>query len=545
MKKLIPIIPFLFVSLSIAQVTMYEQEPNNTPLNGNTFKGAMTILGNMQGKDQDMLIWEVSDVDAAYLWDLELTGIPDSLTKLDFMQLTFTEDGTGVTKVDKLFSMNNHTGTQSVKKRGLVFYPGTYYVGLSYAGGNNSDAVSPLFGDEMLNSIGEEYSKDDKNIDDLKSAPQTAYQLKLTKGKKPSVFKAKTNSKEDPAYLRENSLKSLYFEKEKMWVNIHLNEKDSKKVWKISGHLSIGKKLSLKFYDSNGELKTSTQSDVYGHYSLPDLKLPVGYYLLELTSDESAVMSMQMSDSGLSIDGQESEPNDYFRGGNPIEIGNTVSGKMGKKNEYDFYKFNVSDELSQNQLEINLTNTEQTSLELCLYDDKKYKLQCKTNKGNIDLVQLVLPAGEYVLSVARGKLDTQYSVDIVSKGKIKSINEAEPNDRYLYATAMNSKRIIKGVLTGKEEDFYKFYVGDDPQMWTIQAVGENITNLSMYNSAGKSVIEQRFNKGTKRARLSNLKLMPGKHVIRVLSPTALPNAPPNESPMTLLRCASAIQHIFS
>ena len=53
---------------------------------------------------------------------------------------------------------------------------------------------------------------------------------------------------------------------------------------------------------------------------------------------------------------------------------------------------------------------------------------------------------------------------------------------------MNSKRIIKGVLTGKEVDFYKFHVGEESQMWTVQAVGESITNLSLFNSAGKSVI---------------------------------------------------------
>ena len=104
----------------MAQVTMYEQEPNNTPLNGNTFKAPMVILGTMQDSDQDMFVWDLSDADAGYLWDLELNGLPERLTKVDFMHLTFTEDGTGVTKVDKLFSISNHGGTTAVKKSGLV-----------------------------------------------------------------------------------------------------------------------------------------------------------------------------------------------------------------------------------------------------------------------------------------------------------------------------------------------------------------------------------------------------------------------------------------
>ncbi len=515
MKRLITLLSALFVNLSIAQVTMYEQEPNNTPLNGNTFKGPMVILGSMQDQDQDMFVWEVSDVDTGYLWDIELDGIPESLTKADFMHLTFTEDGSGVTKVDKLFSISNHNGLTSVKKSGLVFSPGTYYIGLSYAGDNEDKASSPLLGDKLLTGLGDEYVKDNQEIDKIKVTKQVSYQLKINKNNNLYSLSTNNNSKENPTQLRNNRLTGLYFEKETMWLVIKISEKESQKSWKITGNSAIGNPLNLNFYDSSGIKQTSTQSDNYGHFLLTDLKLPVGTYLLELMGQENAVTSIEMRDIGESIEGSESEPNDYYGSANQFTIGKTLSGQMGKANEFDFYKFDVSEDLAQNQLEINLKNLEETNLELCLYIGNKVRLQCKSKKGNIDLPQLVLAEGTYGLSVGRGTINTQYTLDIVNKGKIKSINEAEPNDVHALATAMNSKRIIKGAILGNEIDFFKFDVGEEEQMWTIQAIGESITNLSLYNSAGKSVQEQRFPKGRKRVRLSNLHLMPGTHFIRV------------------------------
>lgn len=514
--KTITLLVLMFVCNCLsAQVTMYEQEPNNTPLNGHVFHTPMIILGNMQDKDQDMLIWEVSDVDAGFLWNIAFDGIPDALTKVDVMQLTFTEDGTGVTQVDKLFSINNHGGIATVKKSGLVFSPGTYYLGLSYAGGAKNNSSSPLLGDKLLAGLGEEFVKDNQEIDKITASAQNSYQLQFIKGKKLNSLNTNNNSKENPTSLRDNKLVGLYFDNKTIWLSIEINEKQSQQTWRISGNSAIGQSLTINFYDENGTKKTSIKSDAYGLFSLTDLKLQTGKYLIELISQENVMASLEMHDIGVYIEGQEIEPNDYVSDANQLTLGQTISGQMGKNNEYDYFKFNVSEELSQNHIEINLTNPEKTKLELCLYNADHTKLQCKTNNGNSDLTQLALTENAYIISVARGKADTKYSLDIINKSKKNSLMESEPNDDFSIATAMNEKRIIKGRLSGKEYDYFKFEVGKEPQIWAIQAIGENITNLSLYNAAGKNVQEQRFPNGQKRVRLSNLNLMPGKHIVRV------------------------------
>ena len=46
-----------------AQSSYYESEPNNTPSDANPVAGAITIIGDLGGQDQDAFMWPVSDVE--------------------------------------------------------------------------------------------------------------------------------------------------------------------------------------------------------------------------------------------------------------------------------------------------------------------------------------------------------------------------------------------------------------------------------------------------------------------------------------------------
>lgn len=509
---LVLLIVICFNSVS-AQVSLYEQEPNNTPHNGNQFKAPMVVLGNMQDNDQDMFIWNVSDADANYFWNIELDGLPEKLTKVDFLRMEFTEDGSNVTKVHKLFSISSHDGIATIQKSRLIFSPGLYYIGLSYAGGS-SHSGSRLYDDSLIKSLGDEYLAENKKLDAIKVTEQIGYKLNIIKGKKIYTLKA-NNDKDNPTQLRNNSVRGIYFDENTKWLKINVSEIESEKVWKFNGNVVIGETIAINFYDSNSELKTKAKSDKFGYFSLPDLNLTPGEYLLEVISKKNAITSVEFKSVGAYISGQESEPNDFLNDSNTFEIGKTVTGQIGKTNEHDHFSFEVSDEMSQNHIQIRLSNSENKKLELCLFTSQNVQLQCRSHKGDFELSHITLAAGSYLIRVSRGEINTQYSFNILDKGKRSAIQEAEPNDTYRFATAMNAKRIIKGNLTGKESDFFKFEVTEKAQMWTIQAIGDNITNLTLYNSAGKIAQEQRFPKGTKRARLSNLYLMPGKHAVRL------------------------------
>ena len=514
MKHLIIWLIILINNSISAQVTMYEQEPNDEHTTVNQISAPIIILGDMQNTDQDMFLWEISDVDAGYLWDIELDGMPERLTKIDVMQLTFTEDGTGVTKVNKLFSIKNNGGISPVTKKGLLFNPGNYYLGLSYAGGNSSSKPS-LIGDGMLNSLGEEYVTENQKIDGMRIDDQSGYQISISKGAKLNTISVKNNSKENPVLLRINAVNSLYFETDKRWMYFKITEKDTYKTWKINGNINLGNSIKVDLYNTQGEKITSTHSNATGQFSLPDLKLPIGDYVLGLTSKINALSSIELLSTGAYIEGNETEPNDGFSTANVFTIENSISARMGKDLEKDYFKFQVSEENSVNQFDIKLTNHDQSSFNFCLYGNKNKTMQCKINKGDINLSQLNLKPGEYGLSVSRGKIDSKYTIDVINQGPKKSIMEAEPNDSIDFATSMNQKRIVKGNFNGKDSDYFYFEVDEKPQFWTIQAIGENLTYIALYNSANKRVQSSSDSKGSKRIRISNLALQPGKHIIQL------------------------------
>lgn len=497
-----------------AQITMYEQEPNNEPSSVNHVSAPIIILGTMQNNDQDMFAWEVSDIDAGYLWDIELEGIPDKLTKIDVVKLSFTEDGTGITKVDKLFSIKNQDGLTTVKEKGLIFSPATYYLGLSYAGGK-STPKSSLMDDKMLASLGDEFVVENQNIDAIKIKEQNGYQLVIKKGKKLPNLNLKNNSKENPASFRKNQSRGVFFESKERWLTFNISAEDASQVWKIDGTVNAGNSAKLDLLNAQEEKIATTSSVALGAFSLPDLKLTAGDYLIKLTSQVDAMARIEYFSVGEYIEGNEAEPNDDFNTANQFPINNSISAKIGKAKDTDYFKFEITEDKAQNQFDLKLTNHDQSGFKLCLYNNNKDRLQCKESNGDINLSQLTLNPGEYKLSVSKGKINSSYNIDAVDTGVRNSIMEAEPNDDFSEAKFMGQKRLVKGRFNNEESDYFVFEVNEESQMWTLQAIGDSIKYIALYNAAGKRVQSLKFNQGTKRARISLLTLQPGKHIVQL------------------------------
>lgn len=513
MNKLLILSLTLLAGLSFAQTTLFEQEPNNDPHTVNQINAPVIILGEMQNSDQDMFVWEVTDVDAGYFWDLKFKGIADKLTKMDVMQLTFTEDGSGVTKVDELFSIKNPNGAEMAQS-GLIFSPGRYYFGLSYAGGQNT-TKSPLLGDTMLSDLGADFVAENEAIDAIKIKPQNSYQIDISQGKKQHILTPKDNSQDNPESLKKGLQRGLFFEQQKQWITFNIDAAESEQVWKIDGAVNIGEKLQLNLFNAQGQKIATTQSNALGRFNLANLKLPVGDYLIGLSSQTNALSRLEIFSEGEYIAGHEAEPNDDFSTANHFSIEQSVQATIGKDKDKDYFKFEIDEAKISSHYELKLSNLKQSKIQLCLYTSNRHKLQCKTSHQDIVLSQLSLSAGEYMVAVTDGELDNQYVLALINTGPQANMMEAEPNDDFSEAKFMGQKRIVKGRFNEKETDYFVFEVNQEDQVWTIQAIGEAINGLALYNAANQNVQSVRFNRGTKRARLAQLNLQPGKHYVEL------------------------------
>ena len=131
-----------------------------------------------------------------------------------------------------------------------------------------------------------------------------------------------------------------------------------------------------------------------------------------------------------------------------------------------------------------------------------------------------------------------YSLQFEETGDSSPDFEAEPNDLYANASSLNQDNALRGRLVGSEDDYLKFTVTGEPQLWRIQVAGEGLESLA-YADAGGNEQQRRQAEEGRRIRLENLYLLPGEHLIRVhgtdgkYTVRAIPLGPPADAPVAI------------
>ncbi len=515
--KILIITLYMLAPQAVANVTMFEQEPNNKPLEATLINPPIKILADMQKSDQDLYLWNVTDTQSLFLWTIQLQGITERLTRMDIMQIHFTEDGNAVSSVNTVLSISSKDGLGVEKLENLMFAPGKYYFALSYGGSGKPS--SGLLSTDALQGFNEQTTKDIRNqVKGKKAVIPSSYNLTFTQGrqlynnKKP----VKQNKERPAAVLYNNTYNTIFYSEKPVWIKFSISEKEETLKWQLNGLVPLGNKVQAKLYDANDKILAQTTSSKTGFYQFTDLTLDRGDYYIEISSsDKYFIFSIIKQSIGKVIAGEESEPNDKFLHANLIKLGNTITGRMSKNSEYDYFKFNVDEKISANNLEIKLQNIDQKKIELCLLRTNGYYSQCRSHNKDISLKHISLTQGTYGVYI-RGEIDAHYNLSIKAMGKRNPLMEVEPNDTYKDAAPMNAKNLVKGTFdAGSEYDYFTFTVDKEPQLWTIQANGTGIENIYIYNSAANVIQNFKAETGNKRVRLSNLFLMPGKHIIAI------------------------------
>ena len=508
------LITLFLCELSLAQKTLFDLEPNNKPENAQTFRAEHLLKGSLQEGDQDLFLWDLSDAAADYFWDLELTGIPGRLTQVDIMRLEFTDNGQGVTQVHKLLAIRHFDGLDTVIKHDLIFTPGKYYIGLSFADDPSFKQSDRPF-DDALSNISEIPDEKQLLTSGIKIAEQNNYTLAFKKMNKINTLRVKKdNNLSQPTSLSMDRPHGLFMTEEDQWLSFKIKEKQSKNNWHITGSASVGNNIHLTLFDSTQKQLADVASDSEGHFSLKDLNFPIGDYTLKIHSNTpNNLASIAINTSGIAIEGNESEPNNYLKTANKINLDQPILGKQNNNNDIDYFSFDITEEQSGNNIGIELSNINKTNIQFCLKDFLGSNLKCLENKDDIKFNHLALTTGQYYLYVYRGNIESTYEINVNDLGKRKKMQEAEPNDRYEHAAIMTKKRLIRGQFDGDEFDYFKFEVTEKPQLWTIQANGGDIRDITIYDAGKNAIQSMSYSSNNKRARLSNLFLMPGKHVV--------------------------------
>lgn len=494
-----------------AQTSVYESEPNNEPANALKVAGEVVLIGSMVGKDQDAYEWSVSDTDSSKRWNFELQGIPGALTIVEVMRIEYAENGVDVAARERLFTIGTRDGSQPSIHEDLLFEAGEYLLGVAFAGQSQGGAYRPPVDSIKFDELGSD------NQGAVAEQPG-GYRLTIREGGSTHVRNGvySLTSRDEAFDVRMDTQLALLTADAVSWYQFDVTEKNSLSKWDLLVQVPVGRSASGSLYAADDTKLATANTDDKGKLSFPDLTLEQGKYFVELNASPGAYLRrIEARPAGVRVAGAEAEPNDHRGLANRVDPLQPLNGKMAKVNESDFFTFTLDESAADTMYALQLDAAPGNSFTLCITSEKGTRLQCREKEGGVVLPDLVFNAGDWGFVVERGKAGSEYTVQMVEQGAIVDGAEFEPNDKIENAVAIPGNNRIKGRFTGDDTDFYKLLVTDEPQLWRVQVIGDEIFELAYYDGAGIQSQRYRIPKGQRRVRLESLFLLPGIHHFRV------------------------------
>ena len=505
-----------FVRTAGAQQVFIDTEPNDAPDKAIEFSAPGTLMGAMPSRDQDAWLWIVSDEDATRRWTIELQGLPGVLTIADIGQPQFDETGK-VAGFSRLMKIGSRDGAQPAIAESLMIEPGQYLLGLARSGGNASfrpqiDSLS--FGEPDVDAPAE-----------VGQAPGTdplAYRLIFREGGRLPTSAPQRNEARDSALAVEPGREYASFIESdtSVWYRIDIGEAQATLRWDIDVQVPVGRSVTAILTEADGARLINARNEQNGRIALRDINRPPGSYYLEVRPSAGRdaaggfLQLLRMSEVGQRVEGGESEPNDTWslanRAGGPA----CCTGVVGERRDTDVFAYTL--EASESLRSLALENPSAGSMELCLLDGKGVSIQCRENRGSITLPGLLLPAGEYGVSVRSAASGAEYSIAFADEMPPQPGREVEPNDSFRHAIGAPDNNRIRGFFDSDEDiDYFRFTITDEPQLWRVQAIGDAVGTLTYHDVSGTQKQSIAAAKGQRRIRLDNLFLFPGTHVFSI------------------------------
>lgn len=467
----------LFTQYTLAYHTsLYELEPNNTPTNATAFSGETILRGTISKDDQDAFMWKVNEKDSQYSWDIELKGVPNALTRIDIIKVTFTKDGKKVENYKKFFSFGTRTGLKPVYLKNLLVEEGEYLIALS--------------------------SKSEKIQNEEKSYKIIFTKKRETRLQKREEKKHAIKLSDDyyPYLIKENT----------GWFYFDINQEGSKKVWTLQGSTTIGHTLDVLLTDESNHTIAEATTDKYGKYIWSDLELDEGKYYLRYSTNAKGIKSTiaLYSTGAIKIDKHEVEPNDDKKNANLIKYNKIIHGSVDEKDKHDFYIFSLPEKLKDKVLDISLEGN-LSNMTFLLFDEREMELQKKTKDSNCTMTDLMLDSSKnYMLEVQGNKNFTEYTITFSNIRDYNSSKEVEPNDSKETSFSIETKHTLHGYFKGDEWDCFNFNIDKFNRIWEVTVAGEKLHELWLLKGQDTTLLDIR-EKYNNEMHIKNLLLLPG------------------------------------
>lgn len=469
-------VALLFVGFVGAQACTLEIEPNNEPhlstpvgLRGpesavppHGRMGSLCVTGELTADDQDMFVWRVDEEMAKHRWRIEFSGIgADNLTRLDLVQLTFLDDGVGVTSRSDILTLQSYS-TLPVHSNEFMLAPGNYYIGFSKSGGTGV------------------YSAILRTIDNLSNRHYNIGQYDLVGNEQVFGFiDGETIQRWSVAPEHNNML------------------------WRFRLESGLAASATLEIRGPNGTVAEVTTDK--RHAVLDNLQLGAGQYDLVITGTPGPVR-LEIDQRGQATDGVEVEPNNSRSTANQFPL---FSEMRGTATDVDWFRIDVPTEAAGQPVTFTATAGEELTI---IFEQEGGKELFSRRATDIEVANLHLSAGSYFVQV-QGRAITEYTLATRPGTAPAPGFEQEPNDHYTWATPVADDGQIRGELSGDRDiDVFSFEVVGTSQLHRVQIMGRERLQAEILDGDGRSVASV-WNES--RIRFDNLALNPGTYFVQL------------------------------
>lgn len=275
--------------------------------------------------------------------------------------------------------------------------------------------------------------------------------------------------------------------------------------------------FTLEVLDGDGDALASATAEATpashaaGPTVLPQLHLAARDHLLRLRGPEHTLVVLRAQRLGAPAEAAEVEPNNAPKDANPIVIGRPVAATI---DGLDHFLFDVPAADADRLHRITVNTGADADFTVCLFRGAA-ELLCRKSRGQLDLGDLALGAGEHSLRV-QGKKGPAYTLTVTRGAVARSGGEVEPNDRVEDATPIAPGATVGGHLRGDDTDAFRLRVPATAR-YDLAATGAGVAQLA-WARPGLGTLATAPASGdgaTRSAALGGLSLQPGEHLVVV------------------------------
>ncbi|MCB9947241.1 MAG: VWA domain-containing protein [Rhodospirillaceae bacterium] len=449
-----------------------EREPNDAMATAQAMANAFCVAGAVANADQDTFLWQV---DGTSRWTLTLQGLPGQDAHLQVFALYFAEDGATAVEATRLVDA---TGSPDAASPTATLLPGRYGVLVS------SDTGSLIY--------------------------------RLTAAASPAPVPPP-----GPVGPQAGAFSLTTAAGTEIDIPWTIDASAAAQRWTLAVTAPLGSPATLMLRDdAGGIVATAIAADPTGTVRLADLALGAGTYRVSAFGlPEGGGVAVRSVPAGPRRTDVEEEPNDDPDHAFALTPGTIVSGRLVgtvATDDRDCFAVTIDAAAGGHRFDAVARTDGTADLRLDLIGDDGLPAQQRSHPAEVRLTDMVLAAGRRVICLA-GALadDAGYSVTLEDRGAGTDGAEREPNDTPMTASTLSPEGSAFGTLADGDIDDFRLSVDGDSQLWRVQAAGDGLARLTLFDASGTPVVESIAEPGGSLLRLPDTPLTAADYVIEV------------------------------